>query len=618
MKTVERYTLPRNSLLWLLSAQSLALAPLFYYLPTWLLVVWSSVLLWRLQLFRGQWQMPGWFTKSTLVTVCCAGLLSSFGRFLGMEPMVALLICALLLKQLEMQRHRDALLLVYLTFFLVAVQFLFNQSLVIALYGGICFWVNTVALLAIHQPKGHEYPRRSMRLAGRMLLHSIPLMVLLFLVMPRLGNLWAVPNPSHGATTGVSDSMSPGDFSKLTRSGGVAFRVSFEGSRPSQEQLYWRGLVFSSFDGRRWEQADPYHYRYDGSPVNWRNEPRLPWRPLAQALAGDRYHYQVTMEPSFQPWLYSLSLPTSYSIASGFNLGFTRDFRLIADKSIHQRTQYLVTSSVNYALEPDPLPDWRRRLELFLPEGYNPRALAMATQWRQQAGSDWQYVNRVLEFYRSRFTYTLEPPALGQHTVDDFLFATQQGFCEHFASSFVVMMRAAGIPARVVAGYMGGEFNEAENYLVVHQYDAHAWTEIWLQGRGWVRVDPTAAVAPERVRQSLGQSSADQVQGLLSLGRYRHIKILNQLRLEWDALNYRWHQAVIGFDAQSQSRFLSRWFGRIDPLKMVFYRIGRWCFNSGFDEPAFVVAGPTSDCFVGSGVLSTGRAHIAATRLVPQ
>jgi protein-glutamine gamma-glutamyltransferase len=565
----ERYLISRNTLLWLIVAQGLAIVPLLLHLPMWLFAVWSAVLTWRFQEFRGRWQMPRSLTKVTLVVTCVAGLFSSYGRLLGLEPMVSMLVCALLLKLLEMQRRKDALLVMYLTFFLIGVQFLFSQTLLTSLYAIICLWGALSSLLSMNQSQGNHRPWRTLRLSGRLLLHSLPLMVLLFLIMPRIGSLWAVPNLSKAAKTGVSDSMSPGDFSSLSRAGGVAFRVTFEGPVPPQHQLYWRGLIFSDFDGRRWTQAEPEDYlRSAGPMIDWQGGRQAQWRALAEG-EGPVTQYSVILEATQQNWLYSLQLPSSYEGDMG--VGLVRDFRLISKALVNQRSQYRVASQLNNRVEFDALPDWRLKRELQLPEGFNASSIATAKRWRAQTSSDQAYIERVLDHYRASFYYTLEPPALGRDTVDEFLWQTQQGFCEHYASSFVVMMRAAGIPARVVAGYQGGEFNALDNYVIVHQYDAHAWAEVWLEGQGWVRVDPTAAVAPERVNQSLGSLLTNDVEGLMSLGRYRHIPWLASARLHWDSLNYNWHRTVIGFDSDTQTDLLSDWLGDISPLKMVLF-----------------------------------------------
>lgn len=568
MSAPERYLISRNTLLWLVAAQGIAIAPLLLYLPLWLFAVWGVVLLWRVQEFRGHWQMPRKLTKIALVTICVAGLFSSFGRLLGLEPMVSMLVCALLLKLLEMQRRRDALLVMYLTFFLIGVHFLFTQTLLASLYCVISLWCALSSLMSMNQVRGNQRPWRTLKLSGRLLVHSLPLMVLLFVIMPRIGSLWAVPNVSKTAKTGVSDSMSPGDFSELSRAGGVAFRVTFDGAVPAQSQLYWRGLIFSDFDGRSWTQADPHDYFRGGPMVDWENTKRASWRSLAVG-EGNSIDYSVILEPTQQNWLYSLQLPSYYSGDMG--VGLARDFRLISKKTLSQRSQYRVISDLDNRVEFEPLPEWRLERELQLPDGFNERSRATAKQWRQQSDSETAYIERVLSHYRDSFYYTLKPPALGRDTVDEFLWQTQKGFCEHYASSFVVMMRAAGIPARVVAGYQGGEFNALDNYLIVHQYDAHAWAEVWLDGRGWVRVDPTAAVAPERVNQSLGSLFTSDVESLVSVGRYRHIPLLANLRMRWDSVNYNWHRAVMGFDNESQAELLSNWMGDISPVKMVLF-----------------------------------------------
>ncbi|WP_439135764.1 transglutaminase TgpA family protein [Pseudomaricurvus sp.] len=573
MSATGRQLLPRNSLLWLISAQGLAIAPMLLELPYWLIGLWGLVLIWRLQEFRGRWAMPGKLIKTAMVAVCVSGLFLSFGRLLGLEPMVTMLICALLLKQLEMQRRQDALLLVYLTFFLIGVQFLFSQTLLASVYGAVCVWIALCSLLSMHQPSGHERPWRSLRLAGRLSLHTVPLMILLFLVMPRFGSLWSVPNPTQSAKTGVSDSMSPGDFSRLSRSGGVAFRVTFDGERPPQHLLYWRGLVFSEFDGRRWTQRKGREWDYrDGSLVDWYSDAPSDWR--IQSGSGNSelskpVTYSIIMEASHQRWLYGLMAPVAFEQDPLY--GLTRNFTLLRRQPVHQRLQYEVTSQLEYQASTEPLTSRQRARELALPDGFNPETLQKANAWRQQAGSEQAYLSKVLAFYRDNFDYTLEPPALGRDTVDEFLWQTQRGFCEHFASSFVVLMRAAGIPARVVAGYQGGEYNSADDYLVVHQYDAHAWTEVWLEGQGWTRVDPTAAVAADRVERSLGDLQSDMVEGALSLGRYRQFKWVAELRMEWDALNYRWHKAVINFDSKAQSELLSNLLGGVSPLRLVLF-----------------------------------------------
>ncbi len=561
---MSHYLLPRNSLLWLLGAQTAAIAPLIPQLPVFMVAAWAAVMLWRLQVFRGRWDFPRAPMKMALVVFFALALYLNYGRFLGLEPMVALLVSACLLKLLEIRLYRDLLLVVYLSYFLIATQFLFSQSILTTLYGLLCVWLVTVTLLVVHQPSGHARPLRSVRLAGRLLLHSLPMMLLMFLIMPRLGSFWAVPSLQHTAKTGVSDSMSPGDFAALTRSADVAFRVTFDDQLPSPNQLYWRGLVFSDFDGRRWQQAKPEDY-FDGAIVDWHRASRTPaWRDLVDYVS-DPLSYEVIIEPTYQPWLYSLAAADTVET----KMGLTRDFRLLRRDPVDKRIRYRAKSFLNYRLEVEPLPKWRSRRELQLPEGYNPQSRQVARQWLAEAGSESAYIERVLGLYRDSFTYTLKPPVLGKHTVDDFLWRTQRGFCEHFSSSFVFMMRAAGIPARVVAGYQGGEYNKAQNYLVVRQYDAHAWAEVWLAGRGWVRMDPTAAVAPQRIERGL--DSALSSEEASSLQPLRNFAIYSRLLLEWDALNYRWHRSVLGYDSQAQANTLKNLLGEVTPQRLVLF-----------------------------------------------
>lgn len=566
------YQIPRNSLIWLLLAQWVVILPHVSHLPAGLLVGGLIVLLWRIQVYRGVWRFPGNLLKLLLVLLSAVSLKLGYGRLFGLEPMIALLIAAFLLKSLEMHSRRDALVVIYLGFFTAATQFLISQTILSTFYGFLSLLLLTTALLGINQSQGHRHIRHSLSSAGRLLLQSLPLMLLLFFVMPRIGALWTVPLQRHAAQTGVSDSMAPGDFTRLSRAGGLAFRASFDGPIPSADKLYWRGLVFSRFDGRRWSQAETYDYR-DRPVIQWREMPAADWRQLVEPL-GSEVDYSVILESTQQPWLYALSVPLSIPA----DAGLVRDFRLLARKPVRQRREYRVRSALDFRLASQGLPPWQRELELKLPVGLNPQTRKVAAQWRRQASSDEELINRVLSLYQREFTYTLEPPGLGRHSVDEFLWQTKRGFCEHFASSFVFFMRAAGIPARVVVGYQGGERSPLDDYLLVYQYDAHAWSEVWLPGRGWTRVDPTAAVAPSRIERGINDALDEResrlIGGALSLERYRYITLLNQLRLRWDVLNYSWHRWVLGYDAQSQSAFLHRWLGGVDPWRIALLLVG--------------------------------------------
>jgi transglutaminase-like putative cysteine protease len=565
------FQMPRNSLLWLLLAQAAVIFPHITRLPLWILAVWLVVLLWRIRIHRGRWSYPGWLIKIFLVALASLGIKFGYGTMLGIDPMVGLLISAFLLKLLEMQKRRDAIVVIYLGFFIAATQFLYEQTIAASLYGVFSITLMVIALLSVNESREVKGFARTAWRASKMMMQCVPLMILMFTIMPRIGALWSVPQQGAAAQTGVSDSMSPGDFTDLSRSGKLAFRVNFEGPIPARRDLYWRGLVFSEFDGRTWSASKQWLYR-DGGAINWQGRDRHDWRDNLLS-EGKLQHYSLILEPTNQPWLYALAMPNS--IPS--NAGLTRAHTLISSKPVTQRRQYRVESSTRFRLE-DNITDWQRSAQTQLPEGFNPVTRARAQLWRSQEGSDQALIDRLLSHYNQTFVYTLKAPGLGKHTVDEFLWSSQRGFCEHFASSFVFFMRAAGIPARVVAGYQGGELSPAEDYLLVHQFDAHAWAEVWLEGRGWVRVDPTAAVAPSRIESGLNDALSEDDADLLgdptSLIYYRDIAWLNQVRLQWDALNYYWYRSVVGYDQDQQSSVFDRWLGGADPWRIAAALIG--------------------------------------------
>jgi protein-glutamine gamma-glutamyltransferase len=589
---IPAWQIHRNALVWLLLAFAAVILIHSAHLPNWITLAALVSVIWRVQRYRGVWPTPSRWVKLSLLAMCLAGLFLEYGKLIGLEPMVALLVSAYTLKLLEMEHRRDALLVVFLAFFIAAVQALFDQSIGNAIYILGCILLIIAALVGLHQgevllstqsqvqaqtqfrswPRSHAL--RPLKKGLVILLQAIPLMILLFIIMPRLGSLWAVPIQSHSAKTGVIDTMSPGDYSRLGRSADLAFRVSFEGEIPRQHQLYWRGLVLSDFDGRQWSRSglDSYSGRdlndggiSIGSELQWFGKSIQPWDSLIERR-GQPIRYSVVMEPSQQPWLYSLPTPVPQSTG----VALTRDFWLLSSVPVTAKIQYEVDSWLDYKIAANDLSNYRRSIELEIPPGYNPRTVELAQRWRREISNDKALVRKVLGLYNEQFVYTLQPPLLGKHSVDEFLFDTQRGFCEHFSSSFVFFMRAAGVPARVVAGYQGGE-RHPDNYLLVRQYDAHAWAEVWIAGEGWIRVDPTAAVAPERIEANLEEALGDNEGFLadspLSLIRFRHINWLNNLRLQLDSLNYSWARWVLGYDS-IQEDLLEKWLGAYNPLRI--------------------------------------------------
>ncbi len=557
----------RRGLAWLLIAQAFILAPHAYHAPLWLWGVWLPVVIWRWQIFRGAWSYPGFWLRLMLVSICAVGLyLALRGKF-GMQAMVCLLLVGFILKLLEMRRKRDFLVLCYLGYFVIATQLLFFSEVYAALYALLCLFLLTTALLAVNQSSQSQGNWRSAGLAGGLLLQAVPLMLLLFLALPRFGPFWAVPLNTAAAITGMSDSMSPGDISDLMQSDQVAFRVTFSGENPRQSQLYWRGLVFSHFDGRRWTQT--LQQRSWGE-LGWAADSTTREWMANVDYQGEAVDYDVIMEPSNQPWLFSLAAPRSWSS----QIGLGRDLWLQRNRPVNQRIQYSVTSHPTYLFARQGLSEQQLRQELSLPADINPRTLETARAWMAEAGSVDALINRLLAYFNREFTYTLKPGVLGEHGIDEFLWENRRGFCEHFSSSFAVFMRAAGVPARVVVGYQGGGFNARENYWVVRQRDAHAWTEVWLAGRGWVMIDPTAAVAPERIERGIDYSLSDEDAELLGNSLARSSSFIGDLALRWDALNYQWARWVLNYDAGRRQHLLGRWLGNTDAWRVTLMLLG--------------------------------------------
>ncbi|UVE19296.1 DUF3488 and transglutaminase-like domain-containing protein [Pseudomonas sp. LS44] len=550
--------IPRVSLTWLLVAQALVIIPHLAHLPLWIIGLWLACAAWRVQIFRMRARYPSGLTKIAMMIGAGAGVFFSRGSLIGLDAGVVLLVAAFILKLVEMRTRRDALVLILLGFFTVVTAYLFDDSIVAALFSLLPVTALLAALIGLQQSAFASRPWPTLRLAGGLLLQALPLMLLLFVFFPRLGPLWSLSLPKDQGVIGLAESMTPADIAELSRSAELAFRVSFADQPPPRASLYWRALTLDHFDGRRWSQSDGAAF----SPTpNWQKR-------------GSSYAYSVIMQPSAQRWLFALDVAES-------DLPQTRlmsDFRLERARPVQRALQYQVTSWPEAVREPQASPATLRRA-LQLPASGDPRTRAWAEQLQQQHEQPQALVQALLaHFHQQPFHYTLRPPALGADSIDDFLFATRSGFCAHYAGAMVFVLRAAGIPARVVAGYQGGEWNQAGNYLQVRQFDAHAWVEYWREGQGWTSVDPTFQVAPERIEQGLEEALAGEQSFLegspLSPLRYRNVSWLNELRLSWDQLNYDWQRWVLGYQGEQQLQLLQRWFGRVDGRDLALAMVG--------------------------------------------
>ena len=501
-------------------------APWWLIALTIVLYAWRAAGVWNRSLLPSRWMLV------VIVALATAGIWLEFRALFGRQPGVMLLLLFSGLKLLESRGQRDAAAAVFLTWFIAITNFLYTQSIPTAL--GMCaaVAVSIAALVASAAPR--RAPRANLRTAGLLLAQAIPAALVLFLLFPRIqGPLWGLPQDSFAGTTGLSDTMTPGSLSQLSLSDAIAFRVEFAGPTPRRRSMYWRGPVLTDFDGRTWRLG------YPG------------FAELEPPTSGTRVEYSVLLEPHSRNWLFALERAASLPD----DARHLEDGQIISLLPIRTRMRYQIASMV----ESEPRSgEARRVLERArrLPAGFNPRARELAEGWRAGAASDTEVLKRAIDhFRRERLQYTLEPPLLGRDAVDEFLYVTKQGFCEHYASAFVFLMRAAGVPARVVTGYQGGDTNPVDGTYTVRQSDAHAWTEVYIGGTGWVQVDPTALSVPGRVDAGLARSVA--AGDSLPLLMRPELEWLRGLRYNWEAMAHQWNLRVLGYNPDRQRELLA-------------------------------------------------------------
>ncbi len=537
----------------LLLAAQLPQAP---HLPIWVAATGILLVVVRLVVFRQDRQrpqappprIPSW-TLVLFAVAAAFAVRATFGHLSGRNPSVAFLYILVAIKFLETRTTRDGTLLVCLSCFLLITPFFYGQSLLAAVAVLPAVVLVGAALDALTDAGGAGPPagrRAAIERSALMILQGVPVAVLLFVLFPRLaGPLWGLPS-DHSAQTGLSETMEPGQISDLSLSDNVAFRVDFDGPAPAARELYWRGPVLSRFDGRTWTAGN------------------LMFGGTVAPVAGRTLSYTVTLEPSNRNWLFALELPASLpqreneSTASSAGNGIaiiTRDQQLLSRSLISQPLRYLQRSVLSSSYPGNPR--FEAEPNLRLPDR-NPRTREFAKALRERYPEDRQLIGAVLAWFnRENFVYSMSPPLLTRDdTADEFLFDTRNGFCEHYASAFVVMLRAAGIPSRVVTGYQGGAMNPRGNYMIVRQSDAHAWAEALIDGQ-WQRFDPTAAVSPSRIEIGLGGAlpAGERVPFFARLDA----SWLKTLELTWDAINHDWRRNVVGFNYERQRSLWRDW-----------------------------------------------------------
>ena len=511
----------------------MVIAPHADHLPPWVSGLCTGLLLWRAWLTHSGKPLPKRWLLMLITVAGTAGIVLTFHTLFGREAGVTLLMMLSTLKLMELRDARDAMVLVYLACFIMITNFFYSQSIPTALY--LLATMMVIVTTWIHLQASGIALKPRMRIAAVLLLQALPLTLILFILFPRVqGPLWGLPQDAY-ASTGLDDHMSPGSLSRLSLSEAVAFRVVYNDQPPRRDQMYWRGPVLWHFDGRAWTPGRSLY----------------PVAPKFTEL-GQPVNYVVTLEPHNKHWLFALDVPDKLSVTATL----TDDFQLLSKDAVHARLRYAARSYLVYHAN---LQESQRQLKraLQLPGKFDPRARQLAAEWRAGSKDDADIVRTALSYFNKQgFVYTLDAPPLGVNSIDDFLFNTKQGFCEHYASAFVFLMRAANIPARVVTGYLGGEYNDVGNYYIVRQSDSHAWAEVWLAGQGWVRIDPTGAIAPDRVERGLSAALSDNA--ALPFMERNPPQWMRDLRFNLDALANNWNQWVLGYDSERQFAFLTR------------------------------------------------------------
>jgi protein-glutamine gamma-glutamyltransferase len=551
----------RRDMLVLLLAVTFIVLPHLEHLAAWAAAVLALLLVWRAFLTLTQSPLPGRVLMLPLLVAAGAAVYMQHGTLAGQQAGVTFLLLLMALKLLEMRARRDIFVVIFLSFFILLTQYLYGQGLPVAVMSLAAVVALFFVLVSVNLDEADLPAMRKLRLVGGVVLKALPLTAVLFLLFPRLsGPLWGMPGDSTAGATGLSNSMAPGSISRLLESPEVAFRVKFEGRVPRNAELYWRGPVFGSFNGRAWVPLAIR--RVDPAPVEIVVD-------RASAVA-----YSVTLEPSSRDWLFGLELPAEAPALGDLPTRLTPEMQMIAGDLIRNRIRYSLRSYTSFRFganaDPRELQDW-----LDLPDNFNPRTRAFADEIRSAtlapaaaAGTGHpELINAVLaHLRRGSYEYSLAPPRLGRHSVDEFLFDTRRGYCEHYASAFVFLMRTLGIPARVVTGYQGGEFNPVDGFVTVRQSDAHAWAEVWLAGRGWVRIDPTAVVAPMRIDEGAAEIARQSGIALTTIGG--GAAWLRSIRFNWEAVQNAWHQWVLSY-SQDRQRGLVELLGLAPSLESV-------------------------------------------------
>ena len=553
--------LPRDTrdTLFLLLVIGWVILPQVSHMPWWCSALAAGVLVWRGWLAVTARKLPGQWLLFLLLAATLTATWLTHRTLLGRDAGVTLIVVLLTLKTLELRARRDAFVIFFLGFFTMLTNFFFSQSLATAAAMLVALLGLLTALVNAHMPVGKPPLLLAARTAGTMALFGAPVMAVLFMLFPRIGPLWGIPSDAMSGRTGLSANMKVGHIASLAQDESIAMRIRFDGAAPPQQELYFRGPVLSSFDGREWRALQPRMVSRFSQP---------PAAVDGLQVVGEPLRYEVTLEPNNRPWVFVLDAAARPPVVPGVETYMTGELQWVSTRPVTDLLRYQAESHTNFRYGPRT-PDGVLPEFLALPEGFNPRTLALAGQMRADpalaARSSAALVNAALQRLRTGgYAYTLEPGTYGEHTADEFWFDRKEGFCEHIASAFVVLMRAMGVPARIVTGYQGGAPNPVDDFWTIRQSDAHAWAEVWLAGSGWVRVDPTSAVAPRRTG-AFERLQAPRGALATAFGAVTP-DFAASFRAAWEALNNAWNQRILNYTQSKQ----------LDMLKSLGFKSPNW------------------------------------------
>ena len=543
-----------NILFSLLAGVHLSALPLYTGMPVSVIFLLLILSFWQLSIIKNNKKNPGKIVQLLIIATSLAIILYAYGHVFGQSSGVALITLMTILKLFETKVIRDCYIVIYSSMFIIASNFFVSQSIWLILYVFLVLIFLFSILITLSDRLDSMTWKPRLKMSSQIIGYALPMMLVLFVLFPRIpGPLWGLPDDAFSSHTGLSEEMSPGSINRLISSSAIAFRVRFDGDIPAHKQRYWRGAVLSLYDGKTWRRNDASNKALHNITYNDDKTKSI--------------QYRITLEPTNLNWLLSLEYPFTYE----HTYRFSREAMLLTDSKINNVINYSLTSQT--AATNEALFVQESHKNRLLPTDLNPQTLNIAnTLFNQSDNNHQRYINNVLSYFNSNgFVYTLNPDLLGDNAMDDFLFNTKRGFCEHYASAFVYLMRAAGIPARVVIGYQGGKMNPLDNYMIVRQSDAHAWAEVWLDDH-WQRVDPTAAVSPDRVEQGILNAGLEQ--NRLPLLFTTNSSLIKNAAFLYDSFQNKWNQWVIGFDQKKQNDLLRLLgFDNTAPSNLIFLLI---------------------------------------------